>query len=223
MREIEKAFKGDWGEYVSQLIKENNRSVITSRIKHYINSKDTRSATYSELHKQLKIPQSTLNDVLKDTTALGWFVKRFNEETKQLEYYSPFPHQIQGKLADFVHDARDPIWCYVYDNPKLSPSIKAEIALEYIMYLLDEYNRQYKIKLINKFFQGLELKTDFQFQNTETQCKINSALAKKFGFADELHKQLIEKMPTHRPRRPNQVIEITRTKLKKYKLPTSIF
>lgn len=169
-------------------------------------------------------PQSTLNEVLKNTTELGWLMKRYNEETKQFEYYSSYPDYSQpNSLIGFVQKTRNPIWLYVYDNPNLKPSQKVEIALDYMIFLLDEYGRGVQIKQINRLLRGVEPKTDYDMQHMETVMKINFALAKKFGFADELQKQLLDFTPSYDIKKSHKVIEITQSKLKKYKLPTTIF
>lgn len=52
MREIEKAFRSKWGDYVSNLIGEKNQVIIFFHIEDYLINKKTHSATYSELRKK---------------------------------------------------------------------------------------------------------------------------------------------------------------------------
>lgn len=64
-----------------------------------------------------------------------------------------------------------------------------------MIFLLDEYGRGLQIKTINKFLRGIEPKTDYDLQHMETVIKVNFALAKKFGFADELQRELLKNIP----------------------------
>lgn len=222
MREIERAFKGNWGDYVANLIKENNGAVISIRIHGYLKAKKTRSATYSELHKQLKIPQSTLNEILKDNVEVGYLTKRYGDETKQIVYFlQGSSDKSQPPMLQPALSARDPIWFYVYDNPKLSPTEKVEIAIEYITYLLDQYSRRLILKQTFKLLKGVEPKTDYRLQDIENAVKINFEFAKKFGFSEELYNQIINAISPYDEVRAIKAIEYTKTKLKKYKLPTT--
>jgi SOS response regulatory protein OraA/RecX len=224
MREIEKAFRSNWGDYITNLIKENNQVTAFFYIEDHLIKQKTHSASYSEL-KKLKIPQSTLNEVLKNTTELGWLHKQFNSITRQFEYYSTnyLDYSQSNHLIGFVQKTRNPIWLYVFDNPNLEASQKVEIALDYMIFLLDEYGRGMQLKQIDKHLRGKESKINYDLQHMETVIKINFALAKRFKFEKELERQLLDHIPSFDIKEAHKVIESTQLKLKKYKLPITIY
>lgn len=216
MREIEKALKsGKWSNYVANLIKENNRAIISIRLHEYLDQQEMKSATYSDIQKNLKIPQSTLTEILKDNIEEKNIVKRYNPDTKQFEYYivSHFPNS-----SNPVGQIKIAIWSQVYDNPKLTPSQKTDMALDYIVDLLHRYGQLQQLKQINKLLKGIEPKTDFHLQSIENAIKINFEFAKKFNFADELYKRLTEVIIPSDPKQTLQLINDTKDKFKKYKI-----
>ncbi|MDE1868162.1 MAG: hypothetical protein KGI08_10700, partial [Thaumarchaeota archaeon] len=113
-----------------------------------------------------------------------------NPESKHPRYYFKISLDDDGfvKTPSIANDAKKLLRFEVYDNPKFTPSQKAEISAPYIFNLLNELSKLNQKNMIDGFSKKVTDSSEVRF--AEGMIRLNFKFAEKYGFDKQLYKKL---------------------------------